>query len=321
MKLYVWGTGCGAGEAVEKGLKPEMITAFIDSNPVKNTFLSRNVILPEQLDAASADLILVTTRHADQVFETCRQLGISEEKILYLKDSSKTVDRNTHCSAAKRLLGDELLKNLLPRQRLITEPDSLRDAVLSQRNDYIRLATLELLTRRLNSVPGAMAELGVYKGSFAACMNRLLPDRKLYLFDSFQGFEPGEGERETAQRTCTDAFLKAHQNTTQELVLKNMPFPESVLLRPGFFPESLHGLEEHFCLVSLDADFKDSTLEGLRYFFPRLSPGGYLLLHDWGSPRLTGVGEAVTEYEREIGHILPSVPIPDIGNSLIIQKP
>ena len=31
-------------------------------------------------------------------------------------------------------------------------------------NDYVRLATLELLYRRLGTVPGAAAELGVYRG-------------------------------------------------------------------------------------------------------------------------------------------------------------
>ena len=35
---------------------------------------------------------------------------------------------------------------------------------------------------------GSMAELGVYKGEFSACLNQMLPDRKLYLFDTFEGF-------------------------------------------------------------------------------------------------------------------------------------
>ena len=40
----------------------------------------------------------------------------------------------------------------------------LADAVLLERelqNDYVRLATLELICRRLENVPGAAAELGV----------------------------------------------------------------------------------------------------------------------------------------------------------------
>ena len=52
----------------------------------------------------------------------------------------------------------------------------------------------------------------------------------------------------------------------REQVLAVMPSPERVVLKPGFFPESLDGLEETFCFVSLDVDFEPATLAGLRYF-------------------------------------------------------
>ena len=49
----------------------------------------------------------------------------------------------------------------------------------------IRLATLRLYSEqiRLHDIPGDIAELGVYRGEFAAELNRLFPDRELYLFD------------------------------------------------------------------------------------------------------------------------------------------
>ena len=34
MGIYVWGTGCGASELIEAGLKPEKIEAFVDSFPM-----------------------------------------------------------------------------------------------------------------------------------------------------------------------------------------------------------------------------------------------------------------------------------------------
>ena len=87
---------------------------------------------------------------------------------------------------------------------------------------------------------------------------------------------------------------------------------------PGVFPASLGGLEERFCLVSLDVDLEESTLAGLRYFVPRLSPGGYLLLHDWHTPRLAGVERALARYEAERGAPLHAVPLCDINGSLVI---
>ena len=320
MKLFVWGTGCGAAEAMEKGLCPSHISAFIDSTPLKGTFLDLPVLTPDQAASMNPDLILVTCRQADQVAQQCCEMGIPADKILYLKEHCRIQDRNAPCLKAEKWLGKELIAKLLPKQYLVTCPDSLAATKLSLENDYVRLGVLELLSRRLENVPGDLAELGVYRGNFAACMNQLMPERTLYLFDSFQGFAAQEGEQEKSGGTCTDAFLKAHKNTNAEAVLSRMPHPQSVRIKAGFFPGSLGGLETCFCLVSLDADFYETTLEGLRYFWPRLSEGGYLMLHDWGSSRLKGVREALRQYEQELGHRLPSVPIPDIGNSIILQK-
>ena len=320
MKLFVWGTGCGAAETVERGLDLSSISAFIESKPSRKTFLDLPVISPSDAAAQNPDLIIVTCRSADQVAQQCRYLGISDSKILYLKENNQLLDRNSSCSQAESILGKDLMAKLLPRQYVVTCPDSLLHAKLSFQNDYVRLASLELLTRRLQNVPGDLAELGVYQGKFAACIHKLMPGRKLYLFDSFQGFLPQEGEQEKNGHRCTDAFLKAHENTDIQTVLSAMENPESVQVMAGYFPDSLQGLETDFCLVSLDADFYETTLEGIRYFWPRLSEGGYLMLHDWGSPRLRGVEAALTQYEKELGCRLPSVPIPDIGSSLILIK-
>lgn len=92
------------------------------------------------------------------------------------------------------------------------------------------------------------------------------------------------------------------------------------VLKPGFFPDSLGGLEETFCFVSLDVDYEAATLEGLRYFWPRLSSGGYLMLHDWGNPALPGPGKALERYEAETGARLPAVPIPDLNGTLVLCK-
>ncbi len=315
MGIYVWGTGCGASELIEAGLEATQITAFVDSFPMGDTFLDKPVLLPEQLPLHDCDLLIITARHADAIGNRCRELGIPEEKCLFLKNNMVLTDRNTACTCAKKILGEELLKKLLPKHRIVPTPAQLAGSALPERdlgNDYVRLATLELLCRRLADVPGAAAELGVYRGFFARCINQLLPERKLYLFDSFEGF----GEEAQA----SESFQAAHRNTAIEKVLAIMPNPEKVIVKPGFFPDSLEGLEERFCLVSLDVDFYRTTLEGLRYFWPRITEGGYLLLHDWGSPKLPGVAKALADIEGETGCRIPAIPLCDVGGSLILCK-
>ena len=315
MSIYVWGTGCGASELIEQGLALERIRAFVDSFPSGETFLGRVVLLPEQLDPSDCELLIVTTRHADAVAQRCLQLGIPDSKLLFLKNNHILFDRNARCAAAADVLGRELLEKLQPRQHIVPTPARLSRSALPEQdlsNDYVRLATLELLCRRLRDIPGAAAELGVYKGFFAQSINRLLPDRTLYLFDSFESFAPED--------CAAESFQAAHANTAIDRVVDIMPHPENVNVKPGFFPGSLKGLDERFCLVSLDVDFYQTTLEGLRYFWPRLNSGGYLMLHDWGNPNLPGCAEALVAYEAEIGAHIPSVPLCDIGGSLILCK-
>jgi len=315
MGIYVWGTGCGASELIEAGLETARIEAFVDSFPMGETFLDKPVLLPEQLPREDCSLLIITARHAEAISQRCRELEIPEECCLFLKNNTVLADRNAACIRAKEILGEALLKKLLPGQHIVPTPAQLADSGLPDwdlSNDYIRLATLELLCRRLTDIPGAAAELGVYRGFFAKSINTLLPDRKLYLFDSFEGFG--------AEDNASESFQAAHKNTAVEKVLSIMPHPEHITVKPGFFPASLDGLEETFCLVSLDVDFCQTTLEGLRYFWPRLSPGGYLLLHDWGSPKLPGVAEALRCYEREFGRKIASVPLCDMGGTLVLCK-
>ena len=315
MGIYVWGTGCGASELLEQGFALDRVEAFVDSFPMGETFMQKPVILPEQLDISDCDLLIITARHAEAIAERCSQLGIPAEKCLFLKNSMTLQDRNAACSAAKEILGEDLLKKLIPLQRMVSTPAQLNPHSLPEKdlsNDYVRLATLELLCRRLTEVPGATAELGVYRGFFSQCINQLMPNRKLYLFDSFEGF--------AQEANASDSFQAAHQNTAVDKVLAIMPHPERITVKPGFFPDSLEGLEEQFCLVSLDVDFYQTTLDGLRYFWPRLELGGYLMLHDWGSPKLPGVSKALADYEAEIGGKIPAMPLCDVGGTLVLCK-
>ncbi len=324
MKIYVWGTGCGAAELVDGGLDREGIAAFVDSFPSGDSFLGRAVISPERLAQEEYDLVIVTSRQSWDIAEKCRQLSIDQDKLLFIKNNHYLGDMNCCYETAEKALGAGLVAGVKGGCRIVREPLWSTDSALSGgelENDYVRVKTLEAACRELGDVEGAAAELGVYRGGFARCINTLLPERKLYLFDSFEGFDGVEAKGEMEKNNCGDAFLQAHKNTAADRVLSIMPKQENVVIMPGFFPASLRGLEERFALVSIDVDFEDSIYEGLRYFVPRMQPGGYIFLHDYNSPQLRGVKAAVKKYERQTGQKLCAVPLCDVNGSLVICAP
>ena len=196
MEIYVYGTGCGAGELVDTLLPADRITAFVDSSPSEDCFLGRPVISAETLAQRDYDLVIVTTRHAGAVAEHCFALGIDPDRLFYMKNAVCLTDRNRgSVHTARALLGDDFVDQLQNSRHLVRRPSWSEAELLPSEdleNDYVRIKTLEALCRELTGVPGAAAELGVYRGSFARCINTLLPERRLYLFDTFEGFDPAE---------------------------------------------------------------------------------------------------------------------------------
>jgi len=183
----------------------------------------------------------------------------------------------------------------------------------------IRLSALRLIAEQIhrNKVEGVVAELGVYRGEFAAEINRLFSLRPLYLFDTFAGFD----ERDLMAEEGA-AGRRDFSDTSEELVRNALPFPEKAVFVKGYFPDSLEGLEGAdaltYAFVSLDPDLYQPTLAGLSYFYPRLAEGGMILVHDYTSMQFEGVRKAVDAYAKENG--ITPVPLMDLHGSAVIVK-
>jgi O-methyltransferase len=184
--------------------------------------------------------------------------------------------------------------------------------------DYVRDGTLELICREIDeaAIPGALAELGVFRGDFAWLMSTHLPDRPVHLFDTFEGFAEAEVKQD---EHLVEAFLD-FSATDPASVHARFSRPEQVTLHVGRFPETTEGVEEErFALVSIDADLYAPILSGLRWFYPRLSPGGAILVHDFNNAAFGGAKRAVREFQAESGATV--IPLPDWGGTGVVTKP
>lgn len=184
--------------------------------------------------------------------------------------------------------------------------------------NYIRIHNLELVAQEIKEkgLKGAIAEVGVYKGEFAKYLNIAFPEKKLYLFDTFEGFDSNDVSIENEK--SFSAGDQDFSNTSINEVLSKMKFKNNCIIKQGYFPESLDGIEETFSFVSLDADLYKPIKDGLIYFYPRLEKGGFIFIHDYNNDLYRGAKQAVREFAEEYG--VSYTPLPDTWGTVAITK-
>lgn len=184
---------------------------------------------------------------------------------------------------------------------------------IEQYHDDVRYASLALAIQRLetNHIPGAFAEIGVYRGVTSSFIHRQAPERLFYLFDTFEGFP-----RQSVEAGPDNRF----KDTSQEGVATLIGDTRNIEFRKGFFPATAAGLESsQFALVMLDVDLYQPALDVFRFFYPRLVRGGYFFMHDYNSPEANhGISRAAHEFMADKPEQL--IEIPDFHGSALFRK-
>nr|WP_052062300.1 TylF/MycF/NovP-related O-methyltransferase [Helicobacter saguini] len=164
----------------------------------------------------------------------------------------------------------------------------------------------------------AVAEVGVYRGDFARVINESFKENRFYLFDTFEGFSVNDMQSSRDGVMRANLGVKHFANTSVELVLGKMPFPQNCVIKKGWFPSSASDLDskEKFCFVNLDCDLYEPILAGLKFFYPRMCKGGIILVHEYFSNGYVGVKKAVDEFFIESK--LPTFHKFPIGDNLSI---
>ena len=191
----------------------------------------------------------------------------------------------------------------------------MHNQLISLSWDPIRYATIALAIKTIKNEnnKGHFAELGVFRGESSKIIHKLAPERILYLFDTFEGFPIDYLENKKD--------LNRFKDTRLDLVKKNIGNLNNIIIRKGIFPETSKGLEsEVFSFVSIDADLYVSTLKGLKFFYPKVSRGGYIFVHDYHNPKESkaGVFRAVNEFMKDKPEKI--IEISDVLGSVIIRK-
>jgi O-methyltransferase len=181
--------------------------------------------------------------------------------------------------------------------------------------DKFRFFNFWFQVKRVNELKGDFAELGVYQGDSAYILHMMDPSRKFHLFDTFEGFT----EKDLAVEIGEAATYTKHNfaDTSLENVKEKLK-SEKFIFHKGYFPETaVEAQQVKFALVNMDADLYNPTKAGLEFFYPRLVPGGVIIVHDY-NPDWPGIMKAVDEFAATIPE--PIVPLPDQDATVMIFK-
>ena len=316
------------------------------------------VYSPDEIKSIDFDHLIIDTIHADEVCNTIADMNIDRRRIIcltklfngenkysvvvklldYLKNAEEVVDI---------IMSHPSIRNILPMSYDLTEYTLFNDPVtVKEENlsltcftgDYARVRELELLVKEIkdHKLLGAMAEVGVMGGGFSKLLKRYFPEKDLYLYDTFSGFDGRDTGEEYDNGSIDQTWANVFKLVSYERTKDYIGYESTCHYRVGYFPETVEDEEKElrFSLVSLDADLYNPTLAGLEFFYPRLEEGGYILIHEYNARLLDdyaiingvrelscfyGIKEAVNEFEKRHGHIC-KVPITDHNGTVVITK-
>ena len=190
-------------------------------------------------------------------------------------------------------------------------------------------------------IPGSMVECGVWRGGSSMCMALAQLEagrapREMYLFDTFEGMPDASNadvdflDRVASKMLPRERSLSPDERK-QSLVLAYSPLNEVErnMKATGYPAHQIHfvkgRVEEtipnqapaNIALLRLDTDWYESTKHELFHLWPRVSPGGIVIIDDYGHWR--GSRRATDEYFSEIGLRIMLHRLDYTGR--LIQKP
>ena len=158
-----------------------------------------------------------------------------------------------------------------------------------KRLDNLQRCVMDVLRR---DVPGDLIETGVWRGGASIFMRAVLKmcgdaRRRVWVADSFQGLPPPDPERypaDAGDRLWTFAQLAVPLEQVKANFAKYGLLDDQVRFLVGWFKDTLPTVPvDRFAVIRLDGDLYESTMDALTHLYPKLSPGGFVIVDDYGA--------------------------------------
>ncbi|MGI9254916.1 MAG: TylF/MycF/NovP-related O-methyltransferase [Thermomicrobiales bacterium] len=142
-------------------------------------------------------------------------------------------------------------------------------------------------------IPGDLIETGVWRGGVTIYMRAVLAawgdqSRTVWVADSFAGLpepDPSRFPDDAGDVLYTYQDLVVPLETVQANFQRYGLLDRQVRFLPGWFRDTLPVAPmERLAVLRLDGDLYESTMIALESLYPRLSPGGYVIVDDYGLP-------------------------------------
>jgi len=203
---------------------------------------------------------------------------------------------------------DAATKSLYAEVRPYTMSGIERVAALCQAVEYVVR----------HSIPGDMVECGVWKGgsmmAIAKTLQRLrVSDRRLFLFDTFDGMTPPTAADINLRGHDAATLLEQSSNAKENAniwAIAPLEHVQGVMAATGYDSRQIAYVAgrvedtlpaqapERVSILRLDTDWYESTYHELVHLYPRLSVGGVMIIDDYG--HWQGARRAVDQYLAEM---------------------
>jgi O-methyltransferase len=211
--------------------------------------------------------------------------------------------------------GLQLVRRVEPEARAVGRdwPREAETMIGLRRLDNLQSCIVDVLRR---GVPGDLIETGVWRGGATIFMRAVLKaygdtQRIVWVADSFQGLPKPDLQRysqDAGDKHWTYQELAISLDEVKSNFVRYGLLDDQVRFLVGWFRDTLPTAPiERLAVLRLDGDMYESTMDALRALYPKLSPGGYVIVDDYGA--VPGCKAAVEAFRAEHGITDPIEPI------------
>jgi O-methyltransferase len=175
-----------------------------------------------------------------------------------------------------------------------------------------------------HAIPGDIVECGVWRGGSMQAVALTLAaegatDRHLHLFDTFEGMPPPTGKDRRFDGPSAEQLLATHERESAVWAVASLDEVTQAMREVDYPAELVHFHEglventipaqapERISILRLDTDWYDSTRHELEHLYKRISPGGVLIIDDYG--HWEGARLAVEEFLGKTDDALLMLPL------------